>query len=95
MAENKVKLYSLLIKIGIGIVAGIFVIILAYQYITIGKLNSEYNSLKTQETALQTQYDDYESQKSEIESDYDSFVKDYARDEHNYTQEGEILINKK
>lgn len=92
--ESKIKTYSLLIKIGIGIVAGIFAIVLLCQYITLAKLNNQNNSLSQEYETLVAQKSDLENQKQGIESDYENFVTDYARDQHNYTQEDEILINK-
>jgi cell division protein FtsB len=94
MTENKAKIYSILIKIAIGIVFSVLIIVLLYQYITLGKLNNKYDSLSNDYTALQAEKTDLEKQQKDIEDNYEEYVTDYARDKFNYTDEDEILFNK-
>lgn len=95
MTENKAKTYSLLIKIGIGMILCIFAVILLSQYITLNNLNNKNDKLNQEYAILVKQNEDLSKQKTEIESNYDEFIADVARDKYNLTEDDEILINKK
>lgn len=94
MTENKAKMYSLIIKISIGLIFCIFTIILLSQFITINNLTNTNNTLNQEYASLVQQDNDLTNKKAEIEDNYDEYVTDVARDQYNLTQDDEILINK-
>ena len=95
MTENKAKTYSLLIKIGIGLILCVFAVILLSQYITLNNLNSQNDKLNQEYATLVQQDTDLTDKKTEIQDNYDEYVADVARDQYNLTEDDEILINKK
>lgn len=95
MTDNKAKTYSLLIKIGIGLILCVFAVILLSQYITLGNLNATNDKLNAELATLVKQDTELTNQKQEIDENYDEYVTDVARDKYDYTKEDEILINKK
>ena len=79
MTENKAKTYSLLIKIGIGVILCVFAIILLSQYITLGNLNSKNDALQQEYSYLVKQDSDLTNQKEDIEEIKSSGESENAR----------------
>lgn len=94
MENSKQDTISKIIKISIGIVFAIFFIILLSQYITIANLNAKASSLHRQQAEVAQTLEQKNNQYNDINDNYDKYVEDYARDNYDYVDDGEILFNK-
>ncbi len=91
---EKQQFVSKVIKISVIIIFVIFFIILFGQYITIAQLNAKKSKLDDELSAQTEQYQVLEEEYSNISNNYEDYVKKTARDNHDYVEEDEILINK-
>lgn len=94
MTQNKAKTYTIIVKAAICIVIGILAVILIWQYANINSLSRQNEQLQAEYTALSQEHQSIESKKQAVENNYDEYVADYVRDNFDYTQQDEILINK-
>lgn len=94
MENSKQDTISKIIKISIGIVFALFFIILLSQYITIANLNEKASSLHRQQAEVAQTLEQKNNQYNDINDNYDKYVEDYARDNYDYVDDGEILFNK-
>ena len=91
---EKSKTISIIIKTSIGILFGVFFVILLSQYISIAQLNSKNEKLKKELALTSEQYQTLNNEYQNISSNYEDYVEDYVRDNYDYVHDDEILINK-
>lgn len=91
---EKSKTISIIIKTSIGILFGVFFVILLSQYISIAQLNSKNEKLKKELALTSEQYQTLDNEYQNISSHYEDYVEDYVRDNYDYVYDDEILINK-
>ena len=95
MTENKAKTYSIIVKTAICVIIGLLAVILVWQYANINALNNQNQQLQAEYSALAQEHEDILAKKQAVENNYEDYVADYVRDNFDYTQQDEILINKK
>ena len=91
---EKQKLISTLIKVSIAVIFAILFIVLLSQYITMAQLNKKRYELNSELNATKKQYEDLSNTNDDISNNYEDYVTEYARDNFDYVEDGEILINK-
>ena len=92
--ERKYRFYTNLIKVAVGIILAAFLAILLSQYITMAQLDKKQSSLDAELLASTKQQEDLNNQYNDINDNYDDFVENYVRDNYDYTNGDDILINK-
>lgn len=83
-----------IIKIAIGIVFAVFFVILFAQYITMAQLSAKQSKLDAELEDTTSQYEKLNAECTEIEENYDDYVEGYVRDNYDFVEEGDVLINK-
>ena len=91
---EKQQLVSKVIKISISVLFVVFFAILFGQYITMAQLNSKQSRLADEFAEKQNQYQTLNDEYQSIANNYEDYVTDYSRDNFDYVEDGEILINK-
>lgn len=91
---EKQQLISKIIKISIGIIFAVFFVILLSQYITMAQLDAKQKNLDNELKTQTEQYDALNEQYRHIADNYEEYVTDYVRDNFDYSNEEDILINK-
>ena len=97
MNEQKARIYTVLIKVAIAIIATVFLFVFVIQYANMIKLQNEKDRLNT-ELANSTQYNNYLEEQIESIQDpnnedmpNEEYVVDTAH-ENGYVQDGETII---
>lgn len=98
MNEKKARLYTVLIKATIAIVAGLFLILFIFQYTKMiglqnknDNLSSELSTLQNKQQAVNDQIDKF-ADKDNQEEPSDEYTIDTAHG-NGYVKDGEILID--
>ena len=91
---EKQKYISNLIKVSIVVLFAVLIILLLGQYITMAQLKNKSARLDAELASTKQQYDDLSQQHDDISNNYEDYVTGYARDNFDYVDDGEILINK-
>ena len=73
--------------------AVIFIVLLA-QYISIAQLNSRKAKLDAELKSTTGQYKKLNDEYQNISDNYDDYVESYVRDNYDYVEDGDVLINK-
>lgn len=93
--EQKAKLISICIKVAITVVALTFFAILLSQYIMMSNLTKQNASLNAQLSNVSEQAQTVKAEYDNLTGDgKNEYYTDTARDKFDYTEDGEILINK-
>ena len=58
------------------------------------QLNKKRYELNSELNATKKQYEDLSNTNDDISNNYEDYVTEYARDNFDYVEDGEILINK-
>lgn len=97
MDEKKARLYSVLIKVAIALVATLFLILFVFQYAKMIGLQNQNDALSGELSALQNQQNTLDEQIDKIadennpEEPSDEYTIDVAHG-NGYVKDGEILI---
>ena len=91
---EKEQFVSKVIKISISILFVVFFAILLGQYITMAQLSAKQSKLNDELNSKAEQYQILNDEYENISNNYDEYVTDYSRDNFNYVEDDEILINK-
>ena len=97
MDEKKARLFTVLIKTAIAIVAGLFLILFVFQYTKMislqnknDNLSTEFSTLQNKQQAVNQQIDKF-ADKDNQEEPSDEYTIDTAHG-NGYVKDGEILI---